>query len=159
MKKAILVASIFIAIATVGCKKDDDDDTTPATAEDVMVSTSWKIDTIGWDLDENGEIDAALPVGYIKPCDLDNTLTFMKDSTGIFDEGPSICDSTSEQTVPFTWKLSENDSIMTIDGVPGELDGDVKVLLISNTNLKFSKRVHQDFPVSFDELMIIALKK
>ena len=62
MKKAFLVAVTLAGIATVGCKKDKDVEEPPSTV-DLITSTTWKIDTIGFDENKDGQIDGALPGG------------------------------------------------------------------------------------------------
>lgn len=157
MKNAIVVATLFLAVAAVSCNKDDDDK--PVTARDRLTSASWKIDTIGFDMDKNGEIDSAVPGGF-DSCDLDNTITFSSDSTGVFDEGAMKCDPADPQTTAFTWQLSQDEKVLTIVGdIPGELEGDVNILTLEDANLVLSKNVVSDFPVPFDANLIVSLKK
>jgi hypothetical protein len=159
MYKAILVAATFVVIATVACKKDKEDD--KKTAVDLITASAWKIDTIGWDKNSDGQIDEALQAGIFAPCDLDNTLTFATDSTGFFDEGATKCNPADEQTTPFTWNFAgANNDTLNIDGnLPGELAGQVRVLSLTDANLKLSKHFSLTFPYQFDANLIIALKK
>jgi hypothetical protein len=152
MKKAILVAMGFVGLATVACKKDDNNK--PVTSVDLITSTTWKIDTIGFDNDKNGEIDQAVATGF-KPCELDNTITFAKDSTGVFDEGALKCDPADAQTIPLTWQFKENDKVINIQGdLPGEMKGDINILALTNTSFVLSKNV-----TLFDSNLIIKLEK
>lgn len=154
MKKVIVAATMFLAIAAVSCKKDDDKQ--PSTFELISANT-WKIDTMGWDMDKNGAIDGALA---LNPCELDNTLTFSSDSTGAFDEGPSKCADTDAQTTAFTWKLNDSSKVLTIMGdIPGNLEGDVNITSVTDGSLKLSKRIVSNFPVSFDGNLIVELQK
>ena len=154
MKKVIVAATMFLAIAAVSCKKDDDKQ--PTTFE-LITANTWKIDTMGWDMDGNGAIDGALA---LKPCELDNTLTFSTDSTGAFDEGATKCVDTDAQTTAFTWKLNDSTKVLTIMGnIPGELEGDVTVLSATDANLKLSKHIVTNFPVAFDGNLIVELQK
>ena len=156
MKNAFVVATLFLAIAAVSCKKDDDD---PVTTAEMLTSATWKIDTVGFDMDKNGEIDSPVP-GGLDACELDNTLTFSSDSTGVFDEGATKCDAGDPQSTPFTWQLTENDKVLTITGnIPGELDGNVDILQLDNASLILSKEISSDFPVPFNANLIISLKK
>jgi hypothetical protein len=158
MKKAIIVAMVFIGFATVACKKDKTENKT-VTKADLVASTTWSIDTIGFDMDKNGTIDSEVPGGF-KPCEMDNTIKFNKDSTGIFSEGALKCDSADPQEIPFTWLLKQNDSVINIQGnLPGEMKGDINILTLSNTNFVLSKPITVTFPVPFNANLIIALKK
>jgi hypothetical protein len=163
MKKALLVALVFAGLAAVSCNKDDDDDNNnppPAeTAVDVITAGAWSIDTIGFDTDMNGVIDTEVPGGF-EACEMDNTLTFNKDSTGVFDEAAAKCDAADPQTIPFQWYFTSNDSIINFQGdLPGELTGDVNVLTLTSSSLVMSKRITITFPAPFDQNLIIALKK
>lgn len=159
MKKAILVASVFMALATVGCDKNDDDDA-PVTAAQIITSASWNIDTIAFDMNKDGTIDAPVTGGGLGPCELDNTLTFNSDSTGVFDEGASKCDTADPQSINFTWQLKGNDSILNINGnLPGELKGDIRILTLSNNSFILSKNLTSTFPVPYDFNLIVSLQK
>jgi hypothetical protein len=159
MKKPIIVALILAGFAFYACKKDDDN-VTPVTAVDLLASGTWNIDTIGFDGDKNGSIDEAVP-GGLQACEMDNTLTFNKDSiSGVFDEGPAKCDSTDPQTIDFGYELKNGDSVINFTGnLPGELKGDVNILTLTNTQFIMSKRIVVTFPVQFDKNLIISLKK
>lgn len=159
MKKALIAALLFTVIAAVSCKKDDDTDNA-VTAVDLIASGTWKIDTIGFDADKNGTIDSPVPGGF-DACELDNTLTFNKDTaTGVFDEGAAKCDPADPQTIDFQWQLKNGDSVINFAGnLPGELQGDVNILTLTNTQLIMSKRVVLTFPVQFDQNIIISLQK
>src|SRR5215211_2009521 len=99
MKKPFIVALILAGFAFFACNKDDGNDNPPVTTVDLLASGTWKIDTIGFDADKNGSIDEGVP-GGLQSCQLDNTLTFNKDSvTGVFDEGAAKCDSADPQTI------------------------------------------------------------
>ena len=155
MKNAIVVATLFLALAAVSCKKDDE----KATTVELLTASSWKIDTAGFDMDKNGEIDSPIPGGF-EACDLDNTLTFSTDSTGVFDEGTLKCDDADPQNVPFTWSLSSDEKTLTITGnIPGELDGQINILTLNDNSLVLSKEISSDFPVPFNANLIISLQK
>lgn len=158
MYKAILVAAIFVVIATVACKKDKEDD--KKTAVDLITASAWKIDTVGWDKNSDGQIDEALQPGIFSSCFLDNTISFLTDSTGILDEGAVKCD-TADQTTPFTWNFegANNDTLNINGNLFGRLNGEVRVLTLTDANMKLSKHFSLDFPYQFDADLIIALKK
>ena len=159
MKKPIIVALLFTGFALFACKKDNDK-VTPLTTVDLLASGTWSIDTIGFDGDKNGTIDEAVPGGF-QACELDNTLTFNKDSaTGVYDEGALKCDSADPQTIDFGYELKNGDSVINFTGnLPGELKGDVNILTLTNNQLIMSKRIVVTFPVQFDKNLIISLKK
>jgi len=159
MKKPIIVALFLAGFAIASCDKDDDNGT-PVTAVDLITSGTWNIDTIGFDADKNGSIDSPVPGGF-DACDLDNTLTFNKDSaTGVFDEGALKCNGSDPQTRDFQWQLKNGDSVINFTGdLPGELKGDVNILTLTNTQFIMSKRIVLTFPVQFDQNIIISLQK
>lgn len=155
MKNAILVAALFVVIAAVSCKKDDE---TPVTSIDLLTSATWKIDTIAFDLDKNGVIDNPV-TGGLRGCELDNTLTFMKDSTGVFDEGTVKCDDGDPQTIDFTWQMKGDTALVISGNLPGELNGDVKILTLNNSDLIMAKNLVSSFPIAYDLNLIVAMKK
>jgi hypothetical protein len=159
MKKPLIVALVLAGFAFFACNKDDDNDNPPVTTVDLLASGTWKIDTIGFDADKNGTIDEGVP-GGLQACQLDNTLTFNKDSvSGVFDEGAAKCDTADPQTIDFGYQL-KGDSVINFTGnLPGELKGDVNILTLSNTQLIMSKRIVVTFPVQFDKNLIISLTK
>ncbi|HUQ67799.1 MAG TPA: lipocalin family protein [Flavitalea sp.] len=158
MRKPIIVALLLAVFAIISCNKDGDNGT-PVTSIDLITSGTWNIDTIGFDSDKNGTIDSPVP-GGLKACELDNTLTFNKDSaTGIFDEGALKCDPADPQTTNFGYTV-KGDSVINYTGdLPGELKGDVNILTLNNTQFIMSKRIVLTFPVQFDQNIIISLKK
>lgn len=157
MKKAIIVAVVFIGLAAAACKKNGSD--MPITSVDLISGTSWKIDTIGFDADKNGVIDSEVP-GGIQPCEKDNTIKFNIDSTGVFDEGALKCNDSDPQTLPFTWEFKDSATVINFQGdLPGQLKGDIKILTLSNSNFVLSKLINVTFPVPFNANLIIALKK
>jgi hypothetical protein len=157
MKKPIIVVLLLAGFAMSACDKDDDNDTPPATAVDLVASGTWKIDTIGFDGNKDGTIDEAIPGGF-DDCELDNTLTFNKDSaTGVFDEGALKCDTADPQTINFEYQL-KGDTVINFSGnLPGELKGDVNIQTLTNTQFVMSKRIVVA-PV-FDKNLIISLTK
>lgn len=159
MKNVLIAALLLSGLAIASCDKDDDNDT-PVTAVDLITTGTWLIDTIAFDANKDGTIDSPFPGGF-EACELDNTLTFNKDSaTGVYDEGALKCDAGDPQSTNFEWALKNGDSTMTITGdVPDELKGDVNIITLTNTQLIMSKRIVLTFPISFDQNLIISLRK
>ena len=153
------LAFLLTGLIFMACNKDDDNSTPPVTAFDLLTSGTWSIDTIAFDADKNGTIDTPIPGGF-QACDLDNTLTFNKDSTGIYDEGPSKCATVDPQSIDFGWQLKSGDSVINFSGnLPDELKGDVNILTLTNTQFILSKRIVLTVPFPLDANIIIALKK
>lgn len=154
MKNAILVAVGCTLLTIISCKKDKDDDK-PVTAVDLITSATWKIDTMGLDTNGDGTIDAAIPGGALTPCQLDNTLTFSSDSTGIFSEGATKCDDGDPDTTPLEWYLKENDKIIYLSGLQSQLNGNVNILTLTSESFIVSKANTPPIPGA----LIVALKK
>lgn len=172
MKKSTVSATLGIALFLfiAACSKDNGTPTTPTdppvdtvstpppppTSTELLAAHVWKIDTIAFDANKDGTIDTGVP-GGLQPCDMDNTLLFNSDSTGTFDEGVLKCVDTTEQSVPFTWYLKDNDSVVNITGaIPGELHGDINILKLNDSALVMSKPIS----ISNTEVnLIISLKK
>ncbi|MBL7697607.1 MAG: lipocalin family protein [Chitinophagaceae bacterium] len=160
MKKVLIAALMLSGFAVVSCDKDDDNDD-PVNAVDLITNGTWLIDTIAFDANKDGTIDSPVPGGF-QACELDNTLTFNKDSaTGVYDEGALKCDPGDPQSAGFEWMLKNNDSTMTITGdIPEELQGDVTILTLTNTQFILSKRISINVPpIVIDQNLIISLRK
>ena len=108
MKKCVAFLPCLIVLASItiwtACTKNSSSSTEPSSRTTIITEGSWKIDTAGVDTDKNGTID--IGDSTLLSCQKDNTYTFLKDSTGIADEGPTKCNSTDPQSTPFTWNFS-----------------------------------------------------
>ena len=125
----------------------------------LLPATPGKLTPLGFDNDANGVIDNAVPGGF-QTCELDNTINFSSDSTGVFDEGATKCSVTDPQNTPFTWYFKDGEKTVHIDGnLQGELAGDAKILSLTNTTLVITKEVTVTDPIAFTSNLIIALKK
>src|SRR3712207_1148032 len=124
MNKVLLALCIcLIALPFTACKKSK----SPSKTE-LLAKAAWKYDNAGLDTDRNGTADAPVPAGFIQACDMDNTITFNEDGTGIVDEGGTKCNGSNPQTAPFTWSFKDNEQTITFsNAVFGGLNGDVKV--------------------------------
>jgi hypothetical protein len=151
MKQLLLAACICLfAMPFTGCKKSNSKSRT-----ELLSQATWKYDNAGLDADRNGTVDAPLPAGFLQACDMDNTLTFRSDGTGIVDEGATKCISTNPQTAPFTWSFKDNEQTITFsNAVFGGLNGDVKVKTINENQLELHKEINAGVVVN----VIIFLK-
>ncbi len=141
MKQIILAACVVVvAISFSACKKGGG---SAKTKTDLLVQAAWKYDNAALDADRNGTPDAPVPPGFLQSCDLDNTITFNANGTGVVDEGGTKCVSTNPQTAPFTWGLKDNEQIITFTNIAfGGLNGDVKLKTINETQLELHKEVN-----------------
>jgi hypothetical protein len=53
----------------------------------------------------------------IQACQKDNLITFSANFTGVLDEGTTKCSLGDPQTVPFTWSLAINETILHVSAV------------------------------------------
>ena len=133
----------FGLIINSGCQKSSyGGGSTKKTKTEYLTQSTWKFDRAGLDLDNNGTIDAPLPAGTLQACDTDGTMTFNSNGTGTGDEGPTKCDQANPQSVPFTWSLKNNETIINFSNVLfGGLTGDIKLIAVNDTNLTLEKDV------------------
>lgn len=155
MKRAILVATGCILLAVAACKKDKDGDKQDSPM-DLITSVTWKIDTMGYDTDADDVIDVEMSPP-LEACQLDNTLTFFSDSTGIFSEGPLVCSGTSDN-MPFTWEFKSNNTVIKVNNLPGLLNGDVDIITLTSTSLVLSKTIESPIP-GYSGALIVSLTK
>lgn len=144
--KRIFLPLFIAAIVVSACGKDDSAPSENRTQ--ILVSAPWKYDTAGIDADGNGEIDTAIPSNMLESCELDNTIKFNADGTGVVDEGPTKCSDSNPQTANFTWSFNTSQNVITFSNsiFPG-LTGPVDVRSITHDNLVLSKQVEVGFPI------------
>jgi hypothetical protein len=145
MKKCLLIAvicfSVFFLIG--GCSKKSSGSTSQTKLQ-LLTASVWKYDTAGIDLNGDGTIDEALPGGTIPACVMDNTLTFITDSTGVENEGAIKCDSASPQTSNFTWSFNAGQTAINFpDSVFGSFGGTVNITSLTTTQLHLEQAVTQ----------------
>ncbi len=124
----LLTSVLFLGMAS--CSKDKD--SAPVTKTDLLTSKSWKIESVGVDIDKNGTIDQYLD---IESCLLDDQLSFLKDGTGTYAAGTELCDGDSGDDQTFNWAFKENESILNFT-IPGLFSGDGKIKVLSESVLE-----------------------
>lgn len=140
MKQVLLAISLLLIIFSLGCKKGGSG---PKSRTDLLAQAAWKYDNAAVDIDRNGTPDGPLPPGVLQACDLDNTITFNSNGTGVVDEGATKCNGANPQTAPFTWTFKDNEQVITFANIAfGGLDGDVKVVTLNETKLELHKEVN-----------------
>lgn len=139
MKHFLLPALVcLVAFSFSACKKSKSKSRT-----DLITQSSWKYENAGLDVNRDGTVDAPIPGGFMQSCDLDNTITFNSNGTGVADEGATKCDPSSPQSSPFTWSFKDNEQTITLsNAVFGGLNGDIKVKTINENQLELHKEVN-----------------
>lgn len=139
MNKVLIAAFLcLLALPFTACKKSKSE-----TRTELLAKAAWKYDNAGLDTDRNGIADAPVPAGFIQACDMDNTITFNTDGTGIADEGATKCNGSNPQTSPFTWAFKDGEQTINFsNAVFGGLNGDVKVKNITSSQLELHKEVN-----------------
>ena len=148
----LMIGSLYLQSS---CSKDDE----PAgpSKTELIVSSAWKYNTSGVDVNNDGFIDAPAPQGYIMDCDKDNTLTFKNDGTGTLDEGGTKCDPTNPQTSPYAWSFRNGETYINFPvALMTGFNGDVKILKLTSTELNLSKEVNVGTPNSI--YIVVQLK-
>src|SRR5688500_4121499 len=131
MKQAVLYFSLLLtALSFNSCSKDDNDDNNSGNASALITASSWKYSDSGLDMNSDGIKEASLPPGFtLSACETDNTITFKSDNTGWIDEGPTKCNATNPQTVPFTWTLKNNNTEISFStALFAGINGDLKII-------------------------------
>ncbi len=108
----LMVAALAFATS---CKKDEDEKSnSPAkTKTELLTSGSWKITSLilgGTDLWPSQDA-----------CDKDDLAIFKTDGTYIDDEGATKCDPADPQQTTSTWKFTNNETVLEIDGDAGTI--------------------------------------
>jgi hypothetical protein len=139
MRNKLFILTI-IAIAFLGCKKNDSSASSGGTTKTTLITQqSWKFDNAGLDPNKDGTIDADVS-SQVPACLKDNTVSFSSNGAGTVDEGVSKCDIADPQTLPFTWNFTSNETQVNINGnaIAGK-GGQYKLITLTNTQLSLSK--------------------
>lgn len=120
MKKIFVLAAITTATMFTACNKKKDKPEPPKTKTRTELLTSGKWQLKGYEEEYKDSARTVTEDYYddLEPCFKDNYILFGADMKLTADEGPTRCDSVSEQTTTGTWAFIENDTkiIFTIDG-------------------------------------------
>jgi len=142
-----LAGIILISSICLQCSCSKDDAPPGPTNTELIVSSTWKYNNSGVDVNNDGFIDAPVPAGYILDCDKDNTLTFKSDGTGTLDEGANKCDPTNPNTSTYTWSFKNGETYINFPiALMTGFNGDVKILKLTSTELNLSKEVNIGTP-------------
>ena len=141
--KVLSLLSFLSAVLILGsCQKDDSNDPTPKTKTELITLKAWKYNDAKIDADNNGTGDQAIPAGVIEACQTDNNITFATSGSGTIDEGPTKCDASDPQSVPFTWSFKSNETIINFSSpLFVGFGGDFKIISLTETELVISQQV------------------
>ena len=126
MNKLILFAAIlFLSPFFTGCNKNDNP---PKSNTDYIIQGSWKFDKAT----SNGS-DVS---GFVQACYKDNTLIFVANGNGTFDEGALKCNSADPQSINFTWNFTNNGETLNVNAsiIAGQ-SGAFKVIALGDSQM------------------------
>lgn len=131
----LLVAGIF-SLLSISCGKDNEDPekTTNKSRTELLTEKAWKVTAVGLDSDKNGTVDA--PFNSVPACELDNTIKFEANGTGLMDEGATRCAAEDPQTSTVAWAFNNGEQILVITGAGDYLSGSTTIKSISDTKLE-----------------------
>jgi hypothetical protein len=142
MKALSFFTFLSAALILGSCQKDGSSNTTPKTKTELITSSSWKYNDAKIDNDNNGTGDQAIPAGVIESCQTDNTITFTSNGSGNIDEGPTKCDASDPQSLPFTWSFTSNETMINFSSpLFAGFGGDFKVISLTEKELIISQQV------------------
>ena len=101
-----LVIVCGLMVATIGCSKDDDDNSTPKTKTELLTGGTWKFSDV--------KVNGASVASFIDACQKDNILTFLTNGSGTAAEGASKCDPGDPDSNPFNWSFQTNETILFV---------------------------------------------
>ena len=122
------LACVTALIAIASCQKNETQNPLPPSAEEMLIEKSWKLISYGYDNNINGMIE--VNEESIRDCEKDNTYTFNKDGSGVFDENSKICDGVPISR--FNWALTNNDAVLDF------YLGKAYIITLSNESLRIS---------------------
>ncbi len=113
-----LTLIIFIsACLLTNCKKDKKENFNTKNANDYILNKEWKIysATVNPPFKINNKYVSDLYENY-SDCEKDNFIKYFKDSTVIYDEGPTKCSPNAPQNRENTWFFTNNDTYIEEGG-------------------------------------------
>ena len=143
MKKTSVAAccTVIVVCCTLvftQCKKSNDTN----AKSGLLTSAAWKYKEGGLDLDNNGSGETPIPAGTLQACDLDNTLTFKADNSGVVDEGATKCDATYPQSTIFKYTYNSSTNVINFStAIFAGISGDAQVLELTATQMRVSKAI------------------
>jgi hypothetical protein len=118
MKKTTLLGIALIATLAffTSCSKDSTTTTTESNTQK-LVGKNWFMSAAILNPGISDGMGGTITDFYalMDDCEKDNFMNFKADGTYISDEGILICDTTSAQTTPGTWKFTNNETNLLID--------------------------------------------
>jgi hypothetical protein len=153
------LAALILTILWASCTKSHSTETPDPISSGsnstvtLITQTTWRYDTSGIDLNKDGIVDVGNDT-LITPCEKDDIYTFKSDSTGIVDEGATKCDPADPQTLPFSWELTNNQTVLTSNFNP-LIAGGINIFSINSTKwILYKDTTVAGFPVRY----LISLK-
>jgi len=146
MKKWFLHPALILVTGSLclnSCKKDDDK---AKTNTEKITLAAWKYDKAEVDINKDGTGDFPVPESEIEPCEKDNLITFKANNTGTVDEGPTKCDASDPQSMPFIWTFKTDETVINFPtAIVTGVDGDVTIVSLTEASMVLKREV--DVPV------------
>jgi hypothetical protein len=117
MKKTLdlLIRSSFLLVVSVLMVRCSDDDEQKSPAELIVGIWSLTGDAVSPPIDlGGGPISDFYP--FYEPCEKDDVVIVNAGNTGEYNEGATKCDPGDDQSIPFTWALTNNNTVLVVDG-------------------------------------------
>jgi len=124
-----ITALFLLILSFFSCKKSSDSSSQSKTT--LATQSSWKIQSVGADLDKNGTVDYDA-TSQLQACQTDNIYTLKSDGTGTADEGVLKCNSTDAQTTAISWSFKSNETVFS--GNLGIFTGDATISTLNDVN-------------------------
>lgn len=130
----------FFGLLLISCsKKSGPQQPDPPTKTELITTSAWKLEDAGFDQDKNGTIEISA-MGALWSCQIDNTLSFKTNNSGITDEGATKCNPTDPQTTNFNWSFADAEANINVSGsVLAQINGKSKVVTLTTTNLTLAR--------------------
>ncbi|MCU0380754.1 MAG: lipocalin family protein [Chitinophagaceae bacterium] len=114
-KTAILFRTVILLAITTLMVRCSDDEEQKSPAELIVGIWSLTGDAVSPPIDlGGGPISDFYP--YYEPCEKDDVIIVNAGNTGEYNEGATKCDPGDDQAIPFTWALTNNNTVLVVDG-------------------------------------------
>lgn len=123
----VLASSLFLLSS---CDKDSNN--TPKTKTQLISQGSWKF--------QSATVNGSDASAMIQACQRDNILVFAAAGTGNASEGPTKCNGSDPDNIPFTWNFLNTETTLHISTVLfSSGSNDFTIVTISETQLVVSQ--------------------
>lgn len=118
MNKIIKIGVLLLLTSFISSCDKEDEEEDKFSKTSLLTASTWKIYNYTSSVPEDYDFDGDSSTNIweqMDTCEKDDKITFSKNFTYTFDNGPINCDSTSPQILTQNWKFNSDESVITLN--------------------------------------------